>query len=74
MSKPINPTSAESLLNLCAEHGMSEVLTFLADHYRSLPECFDKPMTACVNLATAIDALDPLADAADAELACCNHD
>lgn len=68
MSKPIDSDAAEALLNLAAVHGMAEVVSFLADHYRSLPEGFEKPLPACVKLADGLDALAETAKAADAEL------
>jgi hypothetical protein len=66
--KPIDDLAAEALLNLSAEHGLAEVLDYLADHYRSLPEGFEKPLPACVKIAEELDKLAPLAKAADNEM------
>ena len=68
MSKPLDVAAAEALLDLCAIHGVAEVLDYLAAHYRTLPEGFDKPMTACVKLANGLDDLAEVAKAADAEV------
>ncbi len=74
MSKhtPINEKSAEAILNLAAEHGLGEVLDFLADHYRTLPECFDRALPSCVKVADELDKLSEIAKAADAEVDAAN--
>ncbi len=66
--KPIDDKAAERLLDLAAVHGMAEVLDFLADNCRMLPECFERPLPASVALAEKLDALAVDAKAADAEL------
>jgi hypothetical protein len=66
--KPIDNAAAEAILNLSADHGLAEVLDYLADHYRSLPEGFEKPLPACVAVADALDKIAALAKAADAEM------
>jgi hypothetical protein len=65
---PIDSDAAEAILNLAAVHGLAEVLDFLADHYRTMPECFDKPMPACVKVADELDAVLASAKAADVEI------
>jgi hypothetical protein len=63
--KPLDSNAAETLLNLTAVHGLAEVLDFLSDHYQSLPEGFEKPMTSCVKVADALHTL--VNDARDAD-------
>lgn len=70
--KPIDSTAAEALLNLTAVHGLAEVLDFIADNYRNLPEGFDKPLPACVKIAEELDKLASVAKAADEELDAAN--
>jgi hypothetical protein len=69
MSKPLDQASSEALMNLCAEHGLEEVLGFIADLYANWEGAFEgRPMTACLKVAAGLAQLAESAKAADAEL------
>ncbi len=68
MSKPIDVESAEAILNLVTVHGAAQVLGYLADHYGSLPEGFEKSMPNCMRLSGSLEGLKDIAERADAEV------